>query len=71
MRCRSSRAPRLRSPRCRPDREARGVRDGHWTLDLALANPAAIGDLELRMRSAGVPRCGAIANGVRMRIGGS
>jgi hypothetical protein len=29
--------------------------DGHWTLDLALANPAAIGDLELRMRSAGVP----------------
>jgi hypothetical protein len=46
--------------------------DGHWTLDLALANPAAIGDLELRMRGAGVPTLVApSSNGVRMRIGGS
>jgi type II secretion system protein L len=46
--------------------------DGHWTLDLALADPAAIGELELRMRSAGVPALLApSSNGVRMRIGGS
>jgi hypothetical protein len=46
--------------------------DGHWTLDLALANPAAIGDLELRMRGAGVPALVAPSpSGVRMRIGGS
>ena len=46
--------------------------DGHWTLDLALANPAAIGDLEARMRSAGVSALTApSANGVRLRIGGS
>ena len=46
--------------------------DGHWTLDLALTNPAAIGDLELRMRNAGVPALVASSsNGVRMRIGGS
>jgi type II secretion system protein L len=45
--------------------------DGHWTFDLALANPAAIGDLELRMRNAGVPALMASSpNGVRMRIGG-
>ena len=46
--------------------------DGHWILDLALANPAAIGDLELRMRGAGVPALVAPSpTGVRMRIGGS
>jgi hypothetical protein len=46
--------------------------DGHWTLDLALADPAAIGELESRMRSAGVPALVApSSNGVRMRIGGS
>lgn len=46
--------------------------DGHWTLDLALANPGAIGELELRMRNAGVPALIATSpNGVRIRIGGS
>jgi len=46
--------------------------DGHWTLDLALANSAAVEDLELRMRSAGVPALVAASpSGVRMRIGGS
>jgi type II secretion system protein L len=46
--------------------------DGHWTLELALANPAAIGELELRMRNAGVPALMAPSpSGVRMRIGGS
>jgi len=46
--------------------------DGHWTLDLALTSPAAIGDLELRMRNAGIPALMASsANGVRVRIGGT
>ena len=46
--------------------------DGHWTFDLALANPAAIGELEARMRGAGVPALVASSPaGVRMRIGGS
>jgi hypothetical protein len=46
--------------------------DGHWTLELALTNPAAIGDLELRMRNAGIPALVASsANGIRMRIGAS
>ena len=46
--------------------------DGHWTLELALADPAAIGELELRMRSAGVPALVAPSgSGLRMRIGGS
>ena len=46
--------------------------DGHWTLDLALANPAAIGELEARMRGAGVPALVAPSpTGARMRIGGS
>ena len=46
--------------------------DGHWTLDLALANPGAIAELEVRMREAGVPALVASSpNGARMRIGGS
>jgi type II secretion system protein L len=46
--------------------------DGHWTLDLALANPAAIGEIETRMRTAGIPALVApFGNGVRMRLGGS
>ena len=46
--------------------------DGHWTLDLALTNPSAIGDLEARMHSVGVPALMApSANGVRVRVGGS
>lgn len=46
--------------------------DGHWTLDLAVANTAAIGELEARMRGAGVPALVApSASGARIRIGGS
>jgi len=46
--------------------------DGHWTFDLALADPAAIGELEARMRGAGVTALVASSPaGVRMRIGGS
>ncbi len=46
--------------------------DGHWTLDLALANTAAIGELDTRMRGAGVPALVALSpTGARIRIGGS
>ena len=46
--------------------------DGHWTLELALADPAAIGDVDLRLRGAGVPALVAASpNGTRMRLGGS
>ena len=46
--------------------------DGHWTLDLALADAAAIGELEPAMRGAGVTALVASSPaGVRMRIGGS
>jgi hypothetical protein len=46
--------------------------DGHWTFDIALANPAAVGELEARMRGAGVPALVASSPaGVRVRIGGS
>jgi hypothetical protein len=46
--------------------------DGHWTLELALADSAAIGDVALRLRGAGVPALvAASANGTRMRLGGS
>ncbi len=45
--------------------------DGHWTLELALAHAATIGDLDARMRGAGVPALMATsAAGTRVRIGG-
>jgi len=46
--------------------------DGHWTLELALADAAAIGDIDLRLRRAGVPALVAASpSGTRMRLGGS
>ena len=45
--------------------------DGHWTLELARADPAVIGDLDARMRAVRVPMLVATsANGARVRIGG-
>jgi hypothetical protein len=46
--------------------------DGHWTLDLALADGAAIEEVTQRMRAAGVPTLVASSpGGTRMRLGGS
>jgi hypothetical protein len=46
--------------------------DGHWTLELALADPAAIGDVDQRLRGAGVPALVAASpTETRMRLGGS
>jgi hypothetical protein len=45
--------------------------DGHWTLELAHADPAVIHDLDARMRAARVPMLVATsANGARVRVGG-
>ena len=45
--------------------------DAHWTLDLTRTNAATIGDLDARMRGAGVPALVATsATGTRVRIGG-
>ena len=45
--------------------------DGHWTLDLARADAAAIPELDARMRAAGVPALVATsAAGTRVRFGG-
>lgn len=45
--------------------------DGHWTLELARADPAMIRDLDVRMRAARVPALVATsATGARVRIGG-
>ena len=45
--------------------------DGHWTLDLAPTDAATIGELDNRMRGAGVPALVATsATGTRVRIGG-
>jgi hypothetical protein len=45
--------------------------DGHWTLDLAGADAAAVGDFDARMRAAGVPALVATsAAGTRVRFGG-
>ena len=44
--------------------------DRHWTLDLARTDPAVIGDLDVRMRGAGVPALVATsAAGTRLRFG--
>ncbi len=44
--------------------------DGHWTLDLARADAGAIGDLDSRMRLAGIPALVAMSGtGARVRIG--
>jgi type II secretion system protein L len=44
--------------------------DGHWTLDLARADTALVGELEARMRQTGVPALVATsAAGARVRIG--
>ncbi len=44
--------------------------DGHWTLDLAHAAPAQLGDLDGRLRLIGVPALVATsASGTRVRIG--
>jgi hypothetical protein len=46
--------------------------DGHWTLELSLADAAAIGDVDQRLRGAGVPALVAASpTGTRMRLGGS
>ena len=46
--------------------------DGHWTLDLALADASAVANIDARMRAAGVPVLTAPSpNGTRMRFGGS
>jgi type II secretion system protein L len=45
--------------------------DGHWTLDLALADAPALANIDARMRAAGVPALTAPSpNGTRMRFGG-
>jgi hypothetical protein len=45
--------------------------DGHWTIELARADPAVIRDLDARMRAARVPVLVATsATGARVRIGG-
>jgi general secretion pathway protein L len=45
--------------------------DGHWTLDLARADAAAIRDFDARMRGAGLPVLAATSStGTRMRFGG-
>jgi type II secretion system protein L len=45
--------------------------DGHWTLDLTGTDAAAIGNLDARMRAAGVPALVATsAAGTRVRFGG-
>jgi hypothetical protein len=45
--------------------------DGHWTLELARADPTMIRDLDVRMRAARVPALVATsATGARVRIGG-
>ncbi len=45
--------------------------DGHWTLELAVANDAALRDFDVRMHAAGVPVLMATtAAGTRARFGG-
>lgn len=45
--------------------------DGHWTLDLARAEPTALRDFEVRMRGAGLPVLAATSStGTRVRFGG-
>ena len=45
--------------------------DGHWTLDLARADPTVIRDLDTRMRAVRVPILVATsATGARVRVGG-
>jgi hypothetical protein len=45
--------------------------DGHWTLELARADPALIRDIDARMRAARVPMLVATsATGARLRVGG-
>src|SRR5258705_6293864 len=45
--------------------------DGHWTLDLALADASVVANIDARMRAAGVPVLTAPSpNGTRMRFGG-
>jgi hypothetical protein len=45
--------------------------DGHWTLDVAPADPATIRNVDARMRAAGVPMLAALsATGARLRLGG-
>ena len=44
--------------------------DGHWTLDLQPADPAAIRDLDARLKQAGTPAIVATtAAGTRLRFG--
>jgi general secretion pathway protein L len=46
--------------------------DGHWTLDLALADASVVANIDARMRAAGVPVLTAPSpSGTRMRFGGS
>jgi Type II secretion system (T2SS), protein L len=46
--------------------------DGHWTLDVGLADAAAVGAIDQRLRGAGVPALVAASpSGARMRLGGS
>lgn len=43
---------------------------GHWTIDIAPADPAVLRDLDARMRAAGVPMLtAASATGTRLRFG--
>lgn len=45
--------------------------DGYWTLDIARADPAAIRDLDARMRAVRLPSLmAASASGTRVRFGG-
>lgn len=44
--------------------------DGHWTLDLVRADAATLGDLDVRLRQAGVPALAAVTGaGARIRLG--
>jgi hypothetical protein len=63
-------APALRALRAGAVKSATYA-DGRWTLDLPSADAAAIGDLGVRMRTAGVPAVVATAaGGARVRLGG-
>jgi hypothetical protein len=45
--------------------------DGHWTLELARADPTLVRDLDARMRAARVPALVATSStGTRVRVGG-
>jgi hypothetical protein len=62
-------APALRALPARSVKSA-SYADGHWTLDLARNDPAAIADLDARLKRAGIAAIVATsATGARIRMG--